>query len=64
MPAGAPWDKFYIDHAVTHHQMVLMTAQNAMSATQKAELKAMLTKAAPIVQNHLDKAKAIQAKLQ
>jgi putative membrane protein len=64
MPAGAAWDKFYIDHAVTHHQVVLMTAQNAMSATQNAEIKALLTKAAPIVQEHLDKAKAIQAKLQ
>jgi putative membrane protein len=63
MPAGPAWDKFYIDHAVTHHQAVLMTAQNAMSATQNPEIKAMLTKAAPIIQSHLDKAKAIQAKL-
>ena len=63
MPKGAAWDKYYIDHSVTHHQMVLTTAQNAMSATQTADLKAMLTKAAPIVQSHLDKAKAIQGKL-
>jgi Predicted outer membrane protein len=63
MPKGASWDKYYIDHSVTHHQIVLTTAQNAMSATQTADLKAMLTKAAPIVQSHLDKAKAIQAKL-
>lgn len=63
MPKGASWDKYYIDHSVTHHQMVLTTAQNAMSATQTADLKAMLTKAAPIVQSHLDKAKAIQSKL-
>jgi putative membrane protein len=64
MPKGAAFDKFYIDHAVMHHQMVLNTAQNAMSATQNADIKAMLTKAAPIVQNHLDKAKAIQSKVQ
>jgi putative membrane protein len=63
MPAGPAWDKFYIDHAVTHHQMVLMTAQTAMSSTQTPEIKAMLTKAAPIIQSHLDKAKAIQSKL-
>jgi putative membrane protein len=64
MPAGAAWDKFYIDHAVTHHQSVLMTAQNAMSSTQNDEIKALLTKAAPVIQEHLDKAKAIQGKLQ
>jgi putative membrane protein len=64
MPKGAAWDKYYIDHAVTGHEAVLTTAQNAMSATQNAEVKAMLTKASPIVQQHLDKAKAIQSKLQ
>jgi putative membrane protein len=63
-PAGAAWDKFYIDHAVMHHQTVLTTAQDAMSATQNAEIKSMLGKAAPIVQNHLDKAKTIQSKMQ
>jgi putative membrane protein len=62
--AGGPaWDRFYVDHAVTHHEMVLATAQNAMSATQNADIKAMLTRAAPIIQNHLDRAKALQAKL-
>jgi putative membrane protein len=64
MPKGAAWDKYYIDHAVTGHEAVLATAQNAMSATQNADIKALLAKASPIVQQHLDKAKAIQSKLQ
>ena len=64
MPKGAAWDKYYIDHEVSGHEAVLATAQNAMSATQNAEVKALLAKASPIVQDHLDKAKAIQSKLQ
>jgi putative membrane protein len=63
MAKGPAWDKFYIDHAVTHHQVVLATAQTAMSSTQNADVKAMLAKAAPIVQQHLDKARTIQGKL-
>ena len=63
MPRGAAFDRFYIDHAVMHHQQVLATAQAAVGATQNAELKAMIEKAAPIVQQHLDRAKQLQAKL-
>ncbi|MCY7379909.1 MAG: DUF4142 domain-containing protein [Gemmatimonadaceae bacterium] len=63
MPRGAAFDRFYIDHAVMHHQQVLATAQVAVGATQNAELKAMIEKAAPIVQQHLDRAKQLQAKL-
>jgi len=63
MPRGAALDRFYIDHAVMHHQQVLATAQAAVGATQNAELKAMIEKAAPIVQQHLDRAKQLQAKL-
>lgn len=63
MPAGAAWDKFYIDHSVMHHEKVLATAQSAMGMAQNAELKGMIEKAAPIVQAHLDHAKSIQAKL-
>ncbi len=63
MPRGAALDRFYIDHAVMHHQQVLAAAQAAVGATKNAELKAMIEKAAPIVQQHLDRAKQIQAKL-
>jgi putative membrane protein len=63
MPRGAAWDKFYIDHAVTHHQEVLSTAQTGMNAAQNADLKAMIQKASPTIQQHLDKAKQIQSTL-
>jgi hypothetical protein len=35
-----------------------------MNATQNAELKALIQKAAPNIQAHLDHAKQIQSKLQ
>ncbi len=62
-PKGAAWDKWYIDHTVMHHQEVLTMAQNAANTTQNADLKALLEKAAPNVQAHLDHAKSIQSKM-
>jgi putative membrane protein len=60
---GAAWDKAYIDHEVAMHESVLNTAQTALGATQNADLKALIQKAAPNVQAHLDHAKQIQSKL-
>lgn len=60
---GAAWDKAYIDHAVEGHQKVLQFAQDAANATQNADVKALIQKATPAVQKHLDKAKDIQGKL-
>ena len=62
-PKGAAWDKSYIDHEVTVHEQVLKTATEAKTATQNADLKALIDKAAPVVQHHLDRAKEIQKKL-
>jgi putative membrane protein len=63
MPKGAAWDKAYIDHEVAYHQAVLQTAQTALGAAQNAELKDLITKAAPNLQAHLAKAQDIQGKL-
>jgi putative membrane protein len=62
-PSGAAWDKAYIDHEVTAHEAVLQKAQAALGATQNADLRALIQKAAPKVQEHLDHAKQIQARL-
>jgi putative membrane protein len=64
MARGAAWDKAYIAHEVTDHEKVLNTAQTAAGATQNAEIKSMIEKAAPNIQAHLDHAKQIQSKLQ
>ena len=59
MPRGAAWDRFFVDHQVAGHTKVLQFAQDAVDHTQNGDLKAMIQKAAPTVQKHLDKAKAI-----
>jgi putative membrane protein len=58
---GRDFDKAYIDNEVTYHLAVLETATAAMSAAQNAELKNLIQKAAPAIQAHYDRAKAIQA---
>jgi putative membrane protein len=63
IPKGADWDKFYVDHMVAGHEKVLRFLQDASGAAQHADLKAMITKATPTVQKHLDKAKDVQTKL-
>jgi putative membrane protein len=60
---GAAFDKAYIDHEVDYHQVVLQTANQALSAAQNPELKDLIQKAAPVIQKHLDMAKQIQTKL-
>lgn len=60
---GPAWDKAYINDEVAMHESVLSNAQTALGATQNAELKGLIQKAAPTVQKHLDHAKQIQAKL-
>ena len=63
MVKGPAFDKAYIDHEVTYHQAVLATAQAALGAAQNAELKALITKAAPNIEAHLKHAQAIQSKM-
>jgi putative membrane protein len=64
MAKGAAWDKAYIDHEVAMHQEVLDNAKAASNATQNADIKALIEKAAPVVQKHLDRAQQIQKQLQ
>jgi putative membrane protein len=63
MPKGKAWDKAYIDYEVTYHQAVLETATKALGVAQNQQLKDLIKTAAPILQHHLDRAKAIQKKL-
>ena len=63
MPKGKAWDKAYIDFEVAYHQAVLETATKALGVAQSQELKNLIKSAAPILQHHLDRAKAIQKKL-
>jgi len=60
---GAAWDKAYIAYEVGYHQALKDIATKALAQAQNAELKALITKATPIIQAHLDKAQAIQTKM-
>jgi putative membrane protein len=60
---GAAFDKVYIDQEVTIHKAVIDLADKALGDTQNAELKALIEKAKPTLQKHLDRAEALQKKL-
>ncbi|MFL5575881.1 MAG: DUF4142 domain-containing protein [Gemmatimonadaceae bacterium] len=63
MPRGRAWDRAYVDHEVGYHEQLRQTATKALGAAQNAELKALIQRAAPVIQHHLDRAQQIQKKL-
>ena len=63
MAKGKAWDKAYIDYEVPFHEALMQTATKALDAAQNPELKDLIKKAAPVVQKHIDHAKAAQQKL-
>lgn len=60
---GADWDKAYIDQQVAAHQAVAALLQTAQGAAQDTSLKALIIKVEPMIDGHLKKAQAIQAKM-
>ena len=63
-PKGAEFDKTYIDQEVTVHEAVLDLAGKAHDQAKNPELKALIEKAKPVIEKHLDQAKQLQQKLQ
>jgi putative membrane protein len=63
MPAGADWDKAYINGEVAVHQSVLVLLQTAQTAAGDTTLKALIVKAIPTIEAHLKKAQDVQTKL-
>lgn len=61
--SGADFDRAYVDGQVVGHQNTMTFLQQAQSQAQSADLKQMITSAIPDVQKHLDRARALQAKL-
>jgi putative membrane protein len=61
--SGAAFDKAYIDQEVTIHKAVIDLAQKGHDESQNAELKALIEKAKPVLQKHLDRAEALQQQL-
>lgn len=59
--AGKDWDEDFIEKQIDGHKKTLDKLNEATQATTNADLKAMLTKAAGKVQEHLTKAEDIKA---
>jgi putative membrane protein len=62
-PRGAEFDRTYIDQEVAAHQAVLDLVNQAHGQADNAELKALIEKARPVIQKHLDQAREIRKKL-
>ena len=62
-PKGAEFDRAYINQEVTVHKAVKDLLDTAKGDAQNEELKALIGKAQPVIQKHLDKAESIQKKL-
>jgi putative membrane protein len=60
---GKDFDKAYIDGEVDIHKAVLELATKAAGQTQNTELKNLIQKAAPVIQEHLDLAESVQKNL-
>lgn len=60
---GSAFDAQYINGQVSAHQMTLDHLQQFQASTQNAQLKDLVTKAIPKVQQHLDRAKQLQSSL-
>jgi putative membrane protein len=59
-PAGADWDKDFINKMIDDHQKVLDKLQDAAKNTTNTDLRAALEKATGEVQQHLTKAQDIK----
>jgi putative membrane protein len=62
-PKGAQFDRTYIEQEVAIHKAVLDLAEQAHGAAQNQELKALIEKARPVIEKHLDRAEELQQKL-
>lgn len=58
---GTDFDNTYIEQQIKGHQNALQLIDNAMSTTQNAQIKQMLTDARPKVQAHLTAVQALQS---
>jgi putative membrane protein len=62
-PKGKEFDRVYIEQEVAAHKAVLDLANKAHEQAQNEQLKALIEKAKPVIQKHLDQAEALQSKL-
>jgi len=62
-PKGPEFDRVYIEQEIAAHKAVLDLAENAHGQAQNEQLKALIGKAKPVIQKHLDQAEKIKGEL-
>ena len=62
-PRGEGFDRTYIAHAVRTHEEALGTARNAEQSTENPRIRALVQKAIPVIEQHLNRAKEIQQRI-
>ncbi len=60
---GEGFDRTYIAHAVRTHEEALGTARNAQQSTENPRIRALVEKAIPVIEQHLNRAKEIQQRI-
>lgn len=60
MARGAEWDRAYLDHEIAYHTQVLETVRQAARSADAGELRALLTSAIPVIERHLQQARALR----
>ncbi len=60
---GRDFDKAYIDHEVAFHLDFLELVTGAMEVASETEVRAFIQKLAPMLEDHLDRAQTLQARL-
>jgi putative membrane protein len=63
MAKGKDFDTAFVNHAVEDHSKEISELQSAQGSLQKPDVQALVTKTLPVMQKHLDRAKALQTKL-
>lgn len=58
--AGNQFDRVYVAQQITAHQRALALVDAGLDRAERAELRALLTQARPIIQTHLALAESIQ----
>ena len=62
-PKGAEFDRVYIEQEIAVHKAVMDLVDDAEGQAQNEQLKALIEKAKPVIQKHLDQAEEIQGQL-
>jgi putative membrane protein len=62
-PAGAAWDRAYVDFVLTAHESAFENTARALAAARQAPTRQLIERAVPILQKHVDKAESLAAAL-